>query len=107
MKIILILITLFTSSVFAEAGSMKIKELILKDGSRVNTEKEVESIEFSDDRENNIEWVELKEGTLLDSTDIERVLLETNREFDYSDYFVNNNQIYEIPTDMSGDGSGG
>ena len=69
------------SNVYSQDLSMlkfsDIKAIKLHSGKIINMKKEVEAIQLAFDRENKVDYVELLEGSVIDSYDIEKVILKT------------------------------
>lgn len=80
----------------------------LLDGSQVNFKKEVSAIQFASDRENKIDFIELREGSIIDSYDIERVILKKNSSNPFAGQSFNADLFtHGLMMARLGDGSGG
>lgn len=106
MKLIITTLLLLSSMAHSADKVGSIKGFVLKDGTEISTLKDIEVIQVNTDRENNIDWVELREGTLIDSTDIQQIII------DKTEINTTINQIREQNSFLrvklsAGDGSGG
>ena len=82
-----------------------IKAIKLHSGKIINMKKEVESIQLAFDRDNKVDYVELIEGSVIDSYDIEKVILKTpsaNSLFSMDSFGTTSFMMAKM-----GDGSGG
>ena len=106
MKTISIFLILFSTMSFADSEPKL--ALVLKDGTEV-TQSEISEVKTSNYFKNRIEWVELKEGTLIDSTDIRSI--QTESQLLQGVIILNNDGILDIGDYLiiaaAGDGSGG
>jgi hypothetical protein len=97
------------SNVFAQKISMPklsdIKAIKLNNGKIINVQKEVESIQLASDRANKVDYVELLEGAVIDSYDIEKVIL--NNQTSPKSLNLNHFDSMFMLTRVMGDGSGG
>ena len=85
-----------------------IKAIKLFDGSQIDFKKEVSAIQFASDRENKIDFVELKQGLIIDSYDIEKVILKENTSNPFAGRAFNSDlNTNSFMLAMMGDGSGG
>ncbi len=85
----------------------KIESIKLNNGIILNVQKEVEFIQLALDRRNKIDYIELLEGTVIDSYDIERLILKKpTSQFPLNDLLDQINSKL-ILSRVMGDGSGG
>ncbi len=108
-KLIICLTALFTatSPTFSKDES-KIKlhdfnEIRLFNGETIKVKEEVKLLEISNQRQNNIEYIELNDGSIIDSSDIGEILLSDR---------LDENQLRDLENGHLllrniGDGSGG
>ena len=97
------LLAILTISTGANAFTPKLsdfKSVELYDGEMINVKAEVEAIQFADDRINLVDYIELKEGSVIDSYDIRRIHFSRDNH-----NFSTGNRL--ILAREAGDGSGG
>lgn len=86
-----------------------IKAVKLHTGKLINVNREVESIQLAFDRNNKVDYIELLEGSVIDSYDIDKIILKKPALYRVpTDYF----KKQKLHTDfllkrVLGDGSGG
>ena len=103
--ILLSLVIFFTGHVFAQdLSSSKIESIKLRTGKIVTIKGEVESIQLNADRDNKVDYIILREGTLIDSLDITNINM--NGKFDLSN-IASKLQNTTLRMATNGDGSGG
>lgn len=97
MKLTITFLLIFSTLSFANTKPEL--KFILNNGDKIE-QREIRVIQIASDRINNIEWLELKEGTLIDSTDIQSIRV--------GDSFENTLNLDQyILLFAAGDGSGG
>jgi hypothetical protein len=109
---ILIAITLGSNVYSQETSILKfsdIKAIKLHSGKIINMKKEVESIQLAFDRDNKVDYIELLEGSVVDSYDIEKVILKNPASKILSEDSLSSNHFNSIfmLARVMGDGSGG
>lgn len=98
-------VLLFTIKGYAQdLSSSKIESIKLNTGKVISIKNEVESIQLNADRENNIDYLILREGTLIDSRDITNINI--SGKFDLSTIALEF-QSTTLRMAANGDGSGG
>jgi hypothetical protein len=109
---ILSALTLGSNAYSQEISTLKfsdIKSIKLHSGKIINMKKDVESIQLAFDRDNKVDYIELLEGSVIDSYDIEKVILQKPSSRILSDDSLNSshfNSAFMLKRVM-GDGSGG
>lgn len=71
MKFLTVFIIFFAS--YANAFTAQIKSVELFDGEKINAEEKISNIKHAIDRKNKIDFIELTDGRIIDSFDIENV----------------------------------
>jgi hypothetical protein len=81
------------------------KEIKLHTGEIINAKKEVSLIQLASDRINKVDYIELKEGLIIDSYDIKEI--KFNERFDSSILGKRGLNSELVIRAVMGDGSGG
>jgi hypothetical protein len=82
-----------------------IKTIKLHTGEVINAEKEITLIQLASDRINKVDYIELKEGLIIDSYDIKEIKFNQNFENSILNRNGMNSQL--LIRAVMGDGSGG
>jgi hypothetical protein len=82
-----------------------IKEIKLHTGEIINANKEISLIQLATDRINRVDFIELKEGLIIDSYDIKEI--KFNENFDSSILGRRGYNSEHVVRALMGDGSGG
>jgi hypothetical protein len=82
-----------------------IKEIKLHTGEIINAKKEITLIQLASDRINKVDYIELKEGLIIDSYDIKEIKFNQNFENSILNRNGMNSQL--LIRAVMGDGSGG
>ncbi|PIK13510.1 hypothetical protein [Halobacteriovorax sp. JY17] len=93
----------------AELNLSNIMAIRLNSGKLIHVNQDVESIQVAGDRANKVDYVELRQGTIIDSYDIDRVILEKPRgTVNLTDYLGSiSPDTFILLERVLGDGSGG
>lgn len=84
-----------------------IKAIKLHTGELINVKKKVDTIQFALDRENKVDYVELLEGSVIDSYDIDRVIFKKNNTSSSNSFGLSDFNSTFMLSRVMGDGSGG
>jgi len=86
-----------------------IKTIKLFNGERVSFEDQVSKVHWASDRLNGIEFIELKDGMIVDSFDVEQLILDSGEQTRRLPRNINLDQLNSRASMMFriGDGSGG
>ena len=82
-----------------------IKAIKLHTGELINVKKEVDTIQFALDRDNKVDYIELLEGSVIDSYDIQEIKFGEKFDSSILDRHRFNSQL--VIRAVMGDGSGG
>ncbi len=93
---------------FLNSDLGNIKSIELFDGSQIDFQSEVATIQFADDRENKIDFIELKQGLIIDSYDVEKIILKKGATNLFDSKLFNLDRFGKgFKAARAGDGSGG
>lgn len=82
-----------------------IKAIKLHTGELINVKKEVDKIQFALDRDNKVDYIELLEGSVIDSYDIKEIKFSEKFDTSILNRHGFNSQL--VIRAVMGDGSGG